>query len=984
MKPRRIDSIINLTCVLGGLYLYINTLAPTVLEGDAALFQFTPYVLGVTYPTGFPLYLLLGKLWVTLIPFGEIAWRMNLFSAVCGALALPFIYSAVWRLLAENEKQPYQQTTKSSGIPAIFVNHTLHAFLWPRLAALTTVLTFSTLPTYWRWATSAKTYTLNILLLSIILYLLAKSKLQPSNYNIFLISLLLGLSISVHNTMIFLIPGVALFIFLQLRQQITLKQVVISCLLLLISLSFYLYIPLRAEWLIAQYGREAAIQSGLLADFYNSGITGLQTYFSAKEFMQGVTADWGEVPGRFYPVYVTNLLHDEVGWLGITVGLIGSLLMLLNHPRLFASLLLIYAIPIPFVLAYGRGQQSAFLLPSFLMFCIFIGHSLQGGAFVNKWISVWMPRQSKFGASLIPPILSLATYLLFLFLIPFYLMPRVQYGFNWLENKWTDDIRAEWEDAMNHPLEPSAGLLAEWADLTPFWYLQHAEKHRSDLRGIYPPTEETTLNYLQSAGALYIAGLVDVNRPERQWMIGLDERYQLIPWGRLVRIAPLEADPVSLLPHLTTPIEATFANQLHLFAAEFPPQAIGGQSYPINLIWQTLAELPPETTVSIRLTQGDSIVAQLDDTLLSGWFPKPQLPAQQYLLSHMPIPIPLGTLPGQYRLQMVVYAHHSQPWPMTDGSVVLDLGPVDLLSPPQPISTLASQDFNGEIELTNYTYSVSRVGQGKGFAVTMLWQARHQPTDNYKLRVALVSQTGELLRSLEHFPPLPTAQWQAGQMVRDLVNLVLPASAPIGDEAIYVQLSWLRPDGSRLNARQWGLPLGDTLDLQPIRVTEKKNRIFTAPPITHSLEVGFEDKLRLLGWNFNDSETCHSDGLQSLRLICNADGLQTIDLTLIWQGQQEMAELYTVFLHLVDENGQVIRQMDKVPGIRGKQPTTGWLPTEIILDPISVAADVPPGRYTLRAGMYLPPNGPRLLVINDAGEATGDFVELGEVIISLE
>ena len=79
------DTLIGLTLFLAGFYAYTSTLAPTVLEGDAALFQYTPYVLGVTYPTGYPLYILLGKLWLTLFPWGEIAWRMNLFSAICSA-----------------------------------------------------------------------------------------------------------------------------------------------------------------------------------------------------------------------------------------------------------------------------------------------------------------------------------------------------------------------------------------------------------------------------------------------------------------------------------------------------------------------------------------------------------------------------------------------------------------------------------------------------------------------------------------------------------------------------------------------------------------------------------------------------------------------------------------------------------------------------------------------------------------------------------
>ena len=138
------DWLVAALLFAAGMVAYVSTLAPTVLEGDAALFEYTPWVLGVTYPTGFPAYILLGHLWTLLVPIGSVAYRMNLLSAVCGALALACLYPALRRLLES------------------------------RLAALSAVLIFGTLPTYWRWATEAKSYTLHILLLSGILWLLSR------------------------------------------------------------------------------------------------------------------------------------------------------------------------------------------------------------------------------------------------------------------------------------------------------------------------------------------------------------------------------------------------------------------------------------------------------------------------------------------------------------------------------------------------------------------------------------------------------------------------------------------------------------------------------------------------------------------------------------------------------------------------------------------------------------------------------------------
>src|SRR6476620_7305625 len=61
------------------LVLYLRTLAPSVMPGDYAEFQMAAAVLGVPHPTGYPLYIMLGKLF-TLLPFGDVAFRVNLSS----------------------------------------------------------------------------------------------------------------------------------------------------------------------------------------------------------------------------------------------------------------------------------------------------------------------------------------------------------------------------------------------------------------------------------------------------------------------------------------------------------------------------------------------------------------------------------------------------------------------------------------------------------------------------------------------------------------------------------------------------------------------------------------------------------------------------------------------------------------------------------------------------------------------------------------
>jgi hypothetical protein len=975
---RHLDPIVGLILFVAGLYGYTYTLAPTVLDGDAALFQYTPAVLGVTYPTGYPLYILLGKLWLTIFPFGEMAWRMNLFSALCSAAALPLIYGAARRLLT----------------PAYAARNKVGVGRW---AALVTVLTFATIPSFWRWSTEAKIYALNILLFSGVLCTLAVAlekqggrwqvaggkghdpaeKVKPPGAKhhvsrslpLALPALLLGLQIAVHSTTVLLLPGMLLLIWLNFRRHVTAKSLTLYGLLLILPGLLYSYVPLRAEWLLAQYGREEAIARGLLADYYHSGWAGWVRYFTAADFTGGVVTNWGLVPQQFLSVYLPILMNNLTR-LGATLGLMGGLALAFARRRLFWPLFLMFALPIPFVLTYGQGEQSAFLLPSFLIFSLFVGHSL---VFVD-WV---LTRFSAGRAS------GVVLPLVFLALIPTLFFPQTHYNFNRLDAKWSRAIYDEWADALAHPLEPGAAMLAHWGDLTSFWYMQVAEGLRPDLLGLYPPTEKVVTDYLNDGHVLYIAG------PLQGWAGGIEERFQLIPWGRLVRIAPLTVDPQTLLPALPHPSEAIFDGQLRLLGADFAGQAAGGGDYPVTLTWQALADLPPETTISLRLSRGNGILTQLDDTLLSGWFPRQTLPAGRYVLSYARLPIPLGTLPGNYRLQLVAYTSYQQPWPLANGATLLDLGEVEIVSPPADfqVDSPAGYLFGDEIELVDYDYSVARVGQGKGFAVRLIWRAKTQPVDNYTLLVEALDRNGNLLRAVEHQAVVgqaPTSSWQPGQFIRDQVDLVIPASAPPGQDALQVRLSWQRPGGSKLSVRRGWLPLGENLDLEWLTVTEKEGRVFEVPQVQVPLGANLGDEVRLIGYNSPQLTGAESGLIRLQEADCQAasEACQ-IHFDLYWQALREMDQLYWTFLHLVDEQGQIVTQHDRGPGIRAKQPTTAWLPGEVMLDPVDLALpeEIPPGRYTLRLGMYLPPEGPRLPILDGAGAPVADFVEIGKVEI---
>ena len=76
------------------LTLYWLTLSPGLLPADAGEFQMIAANLGVAHPPGYPLYILLGKLFTLMMP-GNPMRGLNLFSAVTAALTVMLVGRSV-------------------------------------------------------------------------------------------------------------------------------------------------------------------------------------------------------------------------------------------------------------------------------------------------------------------------------------------------------------------------------------------------------------------------------------------------------------------------------------------------------------------------------------------------------------------------------------------------------------------------------------------------------------------------------------------------------------------------------------------------------------------------------------------------------------------------------------------------------------------------------------------------------------------------
>jgi hypothetical protein len=96
-------------------------------------------------------------------------------------------------------------------------------------------------------------------------------------------------------------------------------------------------------------------------------------------------------------------------------------------------------------------------------------------------------------------------------------------------------------------------------------------------------------------------------------------------------------------------------------------------------------------------------------------------------------------------------------------------------------------------------------------------------------------------------------------------------------------------------------------------------------------------------------------------------------LELAWLARQEMADSYKVFVHVIDDTGQLWAQADRRP-VHYLSNTNRWWPGQLVLDAyrLPLPAEMPPGRYQVRVGLYNERDGVRLPVVDAQGAVVDD------------
>jgi tetratricopeptide (TPR) repeat protein len=214
--------------------VYFITLAPTYLPPDGAEFALCIQSVGICHPSGFFLYILLGKLFTVVFPFGTLIYKANLLSALYASMTTLFLCLSLLKM---------------------GVNKRLTFLL---------VLIYACGSGMWEFATNAEVFTFGTFLLSVTLYAVIRKRFYVS-------FLLLGLFVSHFLNSIILLP-VFLWYWKKSDGKST-KALLLSCLAYVIS-----FVPFIAL-LFLRMQQQPPVNWGhvtTIGDFY--------TYLTRKEF----------------------------------------------------------------------------------------------------------------------------------------------------------------------------------------------------------------------------------------------------------------------------------------------------------------------------------------------------------------------------------------------------------------------------------------------------------------------------------------------------------------------------------------------------------------------------------------------------------------------------------------------------------------------------------------------------------------------------
>jgi hypothetical protein len=374
------------------LFIYLLTLAPSVFWWDSGEFIANTSVLGIPHRPGFPIYVLLAKVISSLVPL-KLAWTVNFFSALTASLGLSLGYLLF--------------TT--------FSRHLFHGqedkslVTWTSLAS---VLILGFCYSFWIQAVRAEVYSLAFLFFIILVWAAIKSEFlssQPLKYLV-LFAFIFGLSLGNHHAiMISVLPGLA-FLLVSSRHCHSFPRVIPSAVLaLILGLSVYLYLPLRAS------------QGPLLSW---GDLSNLSSYFGTVLAVDSASQiNWLSIDKLSFLAGSLNIILQQLTLFPFILAIVGFIVAYLTARRWFwffvlvtiSNWLVVAALTDQFIA--DNPDLHGYLLPSIFVWAAAFGW---GGIYLTR-LGLKFFSQSIFTAGMRKVVsLILVSFLLLLSLVPFF------------------------------------------------------------------------------------------------------------------------------------------------------------------------------------------------------------------------------------------------------------------------------------------------------------------------------------------------------------------------------------------------------------------------------------------------------------------------------------------------------------------------------------------------------------------------------------
>ena len=241
--------------------------------------------------------------------------------------------------------------------------------------------------------------------------------------------------------------------------------------------------------------------------------------------------------------------------------------------------------------------------------------------------------------------------------------------------------------------------------------------------------------------------------------------------------------------------------------------------------------------------------------------------------------------------------------------------------------------YNEQIELVALEADNLTIGQPS--PITLYWHSQQPSQHTYTVLAQLLWLHENGWRKIEEqssFPGsglTPTNRWQRDGRYKD--KMILQPDAVLDGPTEVVLAIWLL-NGGQATTQKHGQPVEWPF---VAKLTVRPADPLSLPDQLLPAAVDFDNQFRLMGL-----ETAVSG-----------------EVTLWWQAQQPVAGDFTIFVHLLDAQGQLIAQSDQRPAA-GSSPTHRWQPGDVIRDSHQLPP-LPDGGF-LYIGAYETATGQRL------------------------